>query len=296
MSSQDFVAFVSWPSAPLTDSLVRNALSKLSPPPQLVSLQQRHPRLLQWSTYDEIDHDLSHSEPGILASSYIIRKALIRKHYLSRCIHAYTTKNASSKLVRGVPQSWDIEISFADELEDMWSDELWDLAQKLSPERWWILKPGMADRGMGIRLFNNQEDLQRIFEEFEGDIDEEGEEAEENATAVVTSQLRHFVIQACIPNACVRILSLIRSIRNTLPIPYWWILTMCHSMVLQGRTTKRQGTVIKSVNHSTTSLNKMSRFVVSFTFAHTAWLRVLLEFTSTNESWPSSLQFHIPLQ
>ena len=53
---------------------------------------------------------------------------------------------------------------------------------------------GMADRGMGIRLFNSKEALQRVFEEFEsgleGDLDDDP-----TSTAVVTSQLRHFVIQ-----------------------------------------------------------------------------------------------------
>ena len=87
-----------------------------------------------------------------------------------------------------------MEISYADELDEMWGDELWDLGVELDdPKKWWILKPGMADRGMGIRLFNSKAALQRIFEEFEGDSDDEGAEA--NATAVMTSQLRYFVIQ-----------------------------------------------------------------------------------------------------
>lgn len=61
---------------------------------------------------------------------------------------------------------------------------------------------GMADRGMGIRLFNTKEALQQIFEEFElsDSEDEDGsnsgdEDAVTSRTAVVTSQLRHFVIQ-----------------------------------------------------------------------------------------------------
>ncbi|KAK1223811.1 putative tubulin--tyrosine ligase pby1 [Marasmius sp. AFHP31] len=60
---------------------------------------------------------------------------------------------------------------------------------------------GMADRGNGIRLFSDRESLESIFEEFEGgDSDEDEEEQESggegpNGTAVVTSQLRHFVIQ-----------------------------------------------------------------------------------------------------
>lgn len=51
---------------------------------------------------------------------------------------------------------------------------------------------------MGIRLFKSKEDLQAIFESFDEESDEENEEdqgQEEGATAIVTSQLRHFVIQ-----------------------------------------------------------------------------------------------------
>lgn len=48
----------------------------------------------------------------------------------------------------------------------------------------------MADRGIGIRLFNTKETLQQIFEEFENADDDD-----DRGTAVVTSQLRHFVIQ-----------------------------------------------------------------------------------------------------
>ena len=52
----------------------------------------------------------------------------------------------------------------------------------------------MADRGMGIRLFNSKESLQDIFEEFE-DVGDEGSDDQNAGTAVVTSQLRHFVVQ-----------------------------------------------------------------------------------------------------
>lgn len=56
---------------------------------------------------------------------------------------------------------------------------------------------GMADRGMGIRLFQSKEDLQQIFESFEeySDGSDDDERHDGSATDVVTSQLRHFVIQ-----------------------------------------------------------------------------------------------------
>ncbi|KAG0709025.1 tubulin-tyrosine ligase family-domain-containing protein [Suillus ampliporus] len=192
-------AFVSWPSAPLTESLVKRALSNL-PVSIVTSLPDTHEcsKLLQWSTYDDIDHDLTHRNPDhVLSSSYTIRKALIRKHYLARCIHSYLTKHLNSSLKDAVPRTWDLEISYADELDEMWSDQLWDLGNEIDgSSQWWILKPGMADRGMGIRLFNSKDSLYQIFEEFEEYSEDEDQT---NDTSVITSQLRHFVIQEYIP-------------------------------------------------------------------------------------------------
>ncbi|KAA1468680.1 tubulin-tyrosine ligase [Dentipellis sp. KUC8613] len=209
--AEGFSAFVHWPNAPLTDSLVRKALSSIHITPKFLD----HPtvdgeKLLQWASYDSIDHDLTlENQADVLSSSYIIRKALIRKHFLSRCIHAYLLKHPDSALQNAVPQTWDLEISFADELDDMWADELWDLGKDMDESeaegrgKWWILKPGMADRGMGIRLFNSKDALQQIFEGFEenesdGDVSDAGDVDAaplKDDTAVVTSQLRHFVIQ-----------------------------------------------------------------------------------------------------
>lgn len=58
----------------------------------------------------------------------------------------------------------------------------------------------MADRGNGIRLFNSKEGLAQILEEFEGNDDEDGSGAEDEVkeSLIVTSQLRHFVIQVSI--------------------------------------------------------------------------------------------------
>ncbi|TRM65765.1 tubulin-tyrosine ligase family-domain-containing protein [Schizophyllum amplum] len=191
------VAFVTWPTAPFTQSLVLRAVQRLDPSPTVVaSLAEVGPnsKVLQWSTYDEMDHELTHTRrSSVMASSYVIRKALIRKHFLSRTIHAYLTKNPESILRDASPRTYEIEISYADELDEIFADELYDLEQDLEEGRWWILKPGMADRGNGIRLFNSKQSLTKIFEEFEDDGSED--EEKDVGTGVVTSQLRHFVVQ-----------------------------------------------------------------------------------------------------
>lgn len=140
-------AHVSWPAAPLTASLVQGALKKITIPISYISSAQTNDYpLLQWSTYDEIDHERVHlNHRTVLSSSYIFRKALIRKHYLSRAIHSFLTKYPSSVLSNATPRTYEIEISFADELEEMWTDELWELGNELSSETsWWILKPSAS--------------------------------------------------------------------------------------------------------------------------------------------------------
>jgi tubulin---tyrosine ligase len=223
-----FLAWVSFPDAPLTAQLICSALRSNFPaipivtsdnPPfesSEVSSSGEEPTLfLQWSTYDSLSHERTHSEPQrVLSSSYTIRKSLIRKHFLHRSLLAYTTKHPDAYLNRSgaVPKTWDIDISWADELDELWSDELWDLgelldstdADDLAVPRWFILKPSMSDRGMGIRLFESKEALRDIFlgfEENESDDsddqipDSEGDGTEVKDTSVIASQLRHFVIQ-----------------------------------------------------------------------------------------------------
>lgn len=62
---------------------------------------------------------------------------------------------------------------------------------------WWILKPGMSDRGQGIRLFSSLGELTEIFEAWDPESDDEEDDeyvGDENAD-ICTSQLRHFVAQ-----------------------------------------------------------------------------------------------------
>ena len=138
-------AHVSWPSAPLTNSLVRKALDSLETPVNFVNKDEIRTALmpLQWSTYDDIDHELLLiRRKTLLASSYTFRKALIRKHFLSRIIEKYVKKNPESVLTQACPRTFEIEISFADELAEMWTDELWELGVELdSGSSWWIIKP-----------------------------------------------------------------------------------------------------------------------------------------------------------
>jgi tubulin--tyrosine ligase len=148
MSRTLATCMVSWPTAPLTKTLVLKSLESLRTPVTIVSSPEGptvDSYLIQWSTYDLMDHELTHlHRRKVLSSSYTFRKALIRKHFLSRCILSYVTKHPTSFLKLASPRTFEIEISFADELDEMWADELWDLGDELdNTGSWWILKPSV---------------------------------------------------------------------------------------------------------------------------------------------------------
>ncbi|KAK4217288.1 tubulin-tyrosine ligase [Rhypophila decipiens] len=174
--------------------------------------------LLQITPYESIDfaHACAPSTPPntVLVNSYMIRKALIRKHFLSSTVENWVAKNPNSVLKTHVKRSESFEVDYAEFLDDALV-EAFDLRASLDRNdeiladgkeegiEWWILKPGMSDRGQGIRIFATMEQLQGIFDEWEGELsdsdDEEEQESdgeeERETDAVRTSHLRHFVAQ-----------------------------------------------------------------------------------------------------
>ncbi|GAO47638.1 TTL-domain-containing protein [Saitoella complicata NRRL Y-17804] len=189
------------------------ALQKYEPDVEITDEPTSH---LQWSAYETIDWDHIQSNPTTsLACSYVIRKALIRKHYLSNTVSSWLVKHPESVLGRHVPETYHLELDYVEYLDEA-LEEMYELRQSLegNEEReqegreWWILKPGMSDRGQGIRLFSTYDALESIFQEFEPESDDEDDGSssfpttgeDKSDTGVITSQLRHFVVQRYLPN------------------------------------------------------------------------------------------------
>lgn len=178
-----------------------SSLSELPDPASLV---------LQYRVYEKSDFEHVHSHPSTsLVNSYIIRKALIRKHFLSNTVANWIIKYPDSLLRKHFKPTIDFELDYAEFLDEALL-EAYELRESLEAnegkdeceKEWWILKPSMSDRAQGIRLFNSESSLRQIFEEWEPeDTDSEGNIREEDPgndktdTGVVTSQLRHFVAQ-----------------------------------------------------------------------------------------------------
>lgn len=210
--------------------LILAALHAKLPPDLLVLIKSNAhvpssgQRLLQWRQYEALDWDQAMEGPTTcLVNSYVIRKALIRKHYLSATVSHWLTKHPESGVSRHVKPSVEFELDYAEFLDDALV-EAFELKESFeynetaeeSEKQWWILKPGMSDRGQGIRLFSSEEELTSIFEEWDPESDDEDEDEDEDkdstshpdddndqktkgekdeSNGIITSQLRHFVAQ-----------------------------------------------------------------------------------------------------
>lgn len=243
--SQDpaFYALIEYED-PYVQPLILQALEKQIPQTaikyitSLDDLPKRTSPVLQWRIYENADfeHALIHSTTS-LVNAYVIRKALIRKHYLSQTVETWITKRPQTSLVKHVKPTCNFELDYAEFLDDALIDcyELVDSfasneGKEPKDREWWILKPGMSDRGQGIRLFDSEDKLREIFEEWEVDESEDEEDEEDDDehegenenedenengekqrlrdddeieegkmvmldNGVVTSQLRHFIAQ-----------------------------------------------------------------------------------------------------
>lgn len=212
----------------LKSNIPSNRLRLVSPDPSR-SLAEQVPKgakVLQIRAYESIDFDHASANPGAsLINSYVIRKALIRKHFLSTTVDHWVAKNPASPLRGHVKASEPFEVDYAEFLDDA-LDETFDLRASLErnggggggdpleagEREWWILKPSMSDRGQGIRLFSTMEELQGIFDGWEADEpssddedDEDGADGDgdragahgdgDDRDGITTSHLRHFVAQ-----------------------------------------------------------------------------------------------------
>ncbi|KAK1970549.1 5'/3'-nucleotidase sure [Colletotrichum sublineola] len=178
------------------------------------ALPTQNTKILHIAPYESLDFDHVATHPSTaLVNSYIIRKALIRKHYLSSTVDHWVAKHPDSSLKTHVKRGDHFEVDYAEFLDDALV-EAFDLRESMDrnenieedKREWWILKPGMSDRGQGIRLFSSMQELQSIFDEWEEerpDSDDEDEAEEADATDegakggdyITTSHLRHFIAQ-----------------------------------------------------------------------------------------------------
>ncbi|CAI5759610.1 unnamed protein product [Candida verbasci] len=163
-------------------------------------IQDSNIKVFHYCEYEDIDIDSITNEKYFIPS-YIYRKALIRKNYLANTIHHYIVKNPKSILNKAIPETYQLEVDYAEFLDDS-LDEAYELRDEIEKgDRVWILKPSMSDKGQGIRIFKTIEQLQNIFNSFEEgedidtDADTENINEDDEDNGIIISQLRHFIVQ-----------------------------------------------------------------------------------------------------
>ncbi|KAF2843606.1 TTL-domain-containing protein [Patellaria atrata CBS 101060] len=203
--------------------LIKVALDSRMPPSSIKyissisELPSENSPLLQIRAYESLDFELALKSDSALINAYIIRKALIRKHFLSTAVSNWITKHPTSLLRNHVKPAVEFELDYAEFLDDALLEayELrasFEKNETLAPEDrgWWILKPSMSDRGQGIRLFSTEQELTSIFESWEAECPDSDEELQTSDTEpegpiqtpkkdqgdyIITSHLRHFIAQ-----------------------------------------------------------------------------------------------------
>lgn len=179
---------------PLVEAFTRTGVKITADPSILQKLPTSEIKVFHYGEYEDLDIDIISAHPDkYFIPSYIYRKALIRKHYLAHTVHHYITKHPESILKTSVPESYQLEVDYAEFLQDA-LDEAYELRGEIEAGgKTWILKPSMSDKGQGIRLFKTVDQLQAIFDSFEED--ETDDEGGDDDNGVIISQLRHFVVQ-----------------------------------------------------------------------------------------------------
>ena len=168
-------------------------------------IPSEHCRILHISQYELLDFEFASTHQNYVVNSYVMRKALIRKHHLAMTIATWVSKRPHSLLKKHVKVTERFEVDYAQFLDDALV-ECWDLRESMarnandatnpactagdceakglaSPiglpaehRTWWILKPGMSDRGQGLRLFSTMKELHDIFAGWESGLDDSDED------------------------------------------------------------------------------------------------------------------------
>lgn len=162
---------------------------------------------LQWLEYELINwQHIAQHDTDSLANAYCIRKGLIRKAQLAYNMTKYLSKKPDSILKKAIPETWQFELDHVDYFDEA-MNEVFEVERDLleneesgdkKEKRMFIIKPSLANKAAGIKVFDSLDQLRAIFEEAELSDDEDEEEYDSDQEDL--SQVREWVIQRYISN------------------------------------------------------------------------------------------------
>ncbi|KAK9815849.1 hypothetical protein WJX72_010743 [[Myrmecia] bisecta] len=120
---------------------------------------------LHWGEYERIDWARVH-EGKQHASSYCVRKGLIRKAHLAHNLKKWAAKHPNGLLAKAVPETLILEVDHPDYFEEALSD-CFEVRDMVPGSQKWIAKPSITNQAVGICIFNRVEQLQAAVESAE---------------------------------------------------------------------------------------------------------------------------------
>ncbi|CEP07351.1 hypothetical protein [Parasitella parasitica] len=144
---------------------------------------------LQWLEYELINWQHLAMDKNTLANAYCIRKGLIRKSQMAYNMTKYLSKNPTSILKKAIPETWLFELYDVDYFEEA-MNEVYEVERDLQKGHMFIIKPSMANKAAGIKVFDSLDDLRAMFEVEDSDSENDDGSDQEDLT-----QVREWVIQ-----------------------------------------------------------------------------------------------------
>lgn len=150
---------------------------------------------LQWLEYELINWQHLAMHKDTLANAYCIRKGLIRKSQMAYNMTKYLSKNPNSILKKAIPETWLFELDHVDYFEEAMND-VFEVERDLQDGHMFIIKPSMANKAAGIKVFNSLDELRAMFEVEDSDSEDEDEDDENyDSDQEDLTQVREWVIQ-----------------------------------------------------------------------------------------------------
>ncbi|KAI8646975.1 tubulin-tyrosine ligase family-domain-containing protein [Parasitella parasitica] len=146
---------------------------------------------LQWLEYELINWQRLAADKDTLANAYCIRKGLIRKSQMAYNMTKYLSKNPTSILKKAIPETWLFELDHVDYFEEA-MNEAYEVERDLQDGHMFIIKPSMANKAAGIKVFNSLDELRAMFEVEDSDSDSEDDDDSDQEDL---TQVREWVIQ-----------------------------------------------------------------------------------------------------
>ena len=145
----------------------------------VIEISPNDPPTWFWAEYEVLDwSNLLLPSSKHIMNAYCIRKGLIRKAQLALNIQKYMSKFPDSTLAKHVPETYVLQVDHVDYLDEALNecfeverDLLRNASLEVAQRKKFILKPSLANKGVGIHLIDDRQQLENILQGYQDQAD-----------------------------------------------------------------------------------------------------------------------------